>query len=171
MAFSGIFWRFGTLAPRFGTDFALRGVNKKQWAAAKAEPATKRGKIMINAQILPTAFYGIQNFLDNLNAEAAKGECTYTPKADYYETENGFALEVELPGVKKEDMDIQVEKNIITVKATRVRSKDEKFTFERSFRLADDIDTENIKVSLENGILKFDLSKKAQAAARKLTIG
>ena len=88
---------------------------------------------MINAQILPTAFYGIQNFLDNLNAEAAKGECTYTPKADYYETENGFALEVELPGVKKEDMDI--------------------------------------KVSLENGILKFDLSKKAQAAARKLTIG
>ena len=134
---------------------------------------------MINAQILPTAFYGIQNFLDNFNAEAAKGECTYTPKADYYETENGFALEVELPGVKKEDMDIQVEKNIITVKATRVRSKDEKFTFdkdekftfERSFRLADDIDTENIKVSLENGILKFDLSKKAQAAARKLTVG
>ena len=126
---------------------------------------------MINAQILPTAFYGIQNFLDNLNAEAAKGECTYTPKADYYETENGFALEVELPGVKKEDMNIQVEKNIITVKATRVRSKDEKFTFERSFRLADDIDTENIKVSLENGILRFDLTKKAQAAARKLTIG
>ncbi len=110
---------------------------------------------MINAQILPTAFYGIQNFLDNFNAEAAKGECTYT----------------ELPGVKKEDMDIQVEKNIITVKATRVRSKDEKFTFERSFRLAEDIDPENIKVSLENGILKFDLSKKAQAAARKLTIG
>ena len=67
----------------FGTAFAYRGVNKKQWAAAKAEPATKRGKIMINAQILPTAFYGIQNFLDNLNAEAAKGECTYTPKADY----------------------------------------------------------------------------------------
>jgi len=124
---------------------------------------------MINAQILPTAFYGIQNFLDNLNAEAAKGECTYTPKADYYETENGFALEVELPGVKKEDMDIQVEKNIITVKATRAR-KDEKYTYERSFRLADDIDTENIKVSLENGILRFELAKKAQAAARKLTI-
>ena len=124
---------------------------------------------MINAQILPTAFYGIQNFLDNFNAEAAKGECTYTPKADYYEVENGFALEVELPGVKKEDMDIQVEKNIITVKATRAR-KDEKYTYERSFRLADDIDTDNIKVSLENGILRFDLAKKAQAAARKLTI-
>ena len=126
---------------------------------------------MMNTQILPNAFYGIQNFIDSLNAANAKCEGTYTPKADYYETEGGFALEVELPGVKKEDMDIQVEKNIITVKATRVRSKDEKFTFERSFRLADDIDTENIKVSLENGILKFDLSKKAQAAARKLTIG
>ena len=167
---NGSFVLKGAPASRFGTKFAYRGVNKKQWVTQNG-PATKRGKIMINAQILPTAFYGIQNFLDNFNAEAAKGECTYTPKADYYETENGFALEVELPGVKKEDMDIQVEKNIITVKATRVRSKDEKFTFERSFRLADDIDTENIKVSLENGILKFDLSKKAQAAARKLTIG
>ena len=124
---------------------------------------------MINAQILPTAFYGIQNFLDNFNAEAAKGECTYTPKADYYEVDNGFMLEVELPGVKKEDLDIQVEKNIITVKATRNR-KESKFTYERSFRLADDIDTENIKVSLENGVLSFALSKKQTAAARKLTI-
>ena len=78
-------------------------------------------------------------------------------------------LEVELPGVKKEDLDVQVEKNIITVKATRAR-KESKFTYERSFRLADDIDTENIKVSLENGVLSFALAKKQQAAARKLTI-
>ena len=125
---------------------------------------------MINTQLFPTAFYGIQNFLDNLNnASNAQGECTYTPKADYYEVENGFMLEVELPGVKKEDLDIQIEKNIITVMATRTR-QDSKFTYERSFRLADDIDTEKIKVSLENGVLAFSLAKKQQAAARKLTI-
>ncbi|WP_298772496.1 Hsp20 family protein, partial [uncultured Fibrobacter sp.] len=63
----------------------------------------------------------------------------------------------------------QVEKNIITVKATRAR-KESKFTYERSFRLADDIDTENIKVTLENGVLSFALTKKQQAAARKLSI-
>lgn len=124
---------------------------------------------MINANVIPTAFYGIQNFLDSLNAANAQGECNYTPKADYYEVENGFMLEVELPGVKKEDIDIQVEKNIVTVKATRER-KDAKVTYERSFRLADDIDTENIKVSLENGVLAFALAKKQQAAARKLTV-
>ena len=120
-------------------------------------------------QFIPSTFYGIQNFLDNLNAANAQNECSYTPKADYYEVENGFMLEVEIPGVKKEDLDVQVEKNIITVKATRAR-KDGKFTYERSFRLADDIDTENIKVSLENGVLSFALSKKQAAAARKLTI-
>ena len=65
---------------------------------------------MMNTQIIPNAFYGIQNFIDSLNAANAKGECTYTPKADYYETEKGFALEVEIPGVKKEDLDVQVEK-------------------------------------------------------------
>lgn len=124
---------------------------------------------MINTQILPNTFFGIQNFLDSLNAANAKNECSFTPKADYYEVENGFMLEVELPGVKKENLDVQVEKNIITVKATRERNEG-KFTYERSFRLADDIDTENIKVSLENGILAFALSKKQQAAARKLTI-
>lgn len=124
---------------------------------------------MINANVIPTAFYGIQNFLDSLNAANAQGECNYTPKADYYEVENGFMLEVELPGVKKEDIDIQVEKNIVTVKATRER-KDAKVTYERSFRLAEDIDVDNIKVSLENGVLAFALVKKQQAAARKLTV-
>lgn len=124
---------------------------------------------MINANVIPTAFYGIQNFLDSLNAANAQGECNYTPKADYYEVENGFMLEVELPGVKKEDIDIQVEKNIVTVKATRER-KDTKVTYERNFRLADDIDVDNIKVTLENGVLAFALVKKQQASARKLTV-
>lgn len=124
---------------------------------------------MINTQFLPNTFYGIQNFIDSLNAVNAQNECCYTPKADYYETENGFMLEVEIPGVKKEDLDVQIEKNIVTVKATRAR-KESKFTYERSFRLADDIDTENIKVSLENGVLSFALTKKQQAAARKLSI-
>lgn len=124
---------------------------------------------MMNANVIPTAFYGIQNFLDSINAANAQGECNCTPKADYYEVENGFMLEVELPGVKKENVDIQVEKNIVTVKATRER-KDGKVTYERSFRLADDIDTENIQVALENGVLTFKLTKKQQAAARKITI-
>lgn len=124
---------------------------------------------MINAQILPTAFYGLQNFIDSLNVDSNKAESSFTPNAEYYEVENGFVLEVELPGVKKEDLDVQVEKNIITVKATRAR-KDEKITYERSFRLADDIDTDNIKAALENGILKFELAKRTQAAARKIDI-
>ena len=121
------------------------------------------------AQIIPSAFYGIQNIIDSLNASAFTGECSFTPKADYYEVDNGFMLEVELPGVKKEDLDVQVEKNILSVKATRMR-KEEKFTYERNFRLADDIDTGKIKVSLENGILAFSFTKREQATARKLAI-
>lgn len=125
---------------------------------------------MMNTQLIPSTFYGIQNFIDSLNSACnAQNECCYTPKADYYEVDDGFMLEVEIPGVKKEDLDIQIEKNIITVKATRNR-KESKFTYERSFRLADDIDTDNIKVSLENGVLSFSLVKKQQASARKLVI-
>lgn len=135
---------------------------------------------MMNTNVIPTAFYGLQNLIDSLNnlganeaadkAECVKREYTYSPKADFYEVENGFTLEVELPGVKKEDLDMQIEKNILTVKASRAR-KESKVNYERSFRLADDIDTENIQVSLENGILSFGLVKKQQAAARKLNLG
>ncbi|MCQ2107454.1 MAG: Hsp20/alpha crystallin family protein [Fibrobacter sp.] len=136
---------------------------------------------MINANVIPTAFYSLQNIIDSLNsvsnaatekadnAECVKREYTYCPKADYYEIENGFMLEVELPGVKKEALDVQVEKNILTVKASRER-KDNKVNYERSFRLAEDIDLENIQVALENGILAFTLTKKQQAGARKLNI-
>ena len=38
-------------------------------------------------QFIPNTFYGIQNFLDNLNACNAQNECSYTPKADYYEVD------------------------------------------------------------------------------------
>lgn len=135
---------------------------------------------MMNANVIPTAFYGLQNLIDSLNSlnsaneknenvQCVKREFTYSPKADYYEVENGFILEVELPGVKKEDLDIQIEKNILTVKASRSR-KDNKVNYERSFRLAEDIDTENIQVSLADGILNFALAKKQQAAARKLNV-
>ncbi|MCF0222505.1 MAG: Hsp20/alpha crystallin family protein [Fibrobacter sp.] len=135
---------------------------------------------MINANVIPTTFFGLQNLIDGLtgmnaacerneSAENVKRECTCSPKADCYEVENGFTLEVELPGVKKDDTDIQVEKNILTVKASRTR-KDTTVRYERSFRLAEDIDTDNIQVSLENGILSFSLAKKQQAAARKLSV-
>ena len=50
-------------------------------------PTTKEVKIM--TQFIPSTFYGIQNFLDNLNACNAQNECSYTPKADY---QNGYGL-------------------------------------------------------------------------------
>ena len=128
---------------------------------------------MINANVLPTCF-NLQNILDSVNtacnaSSCNKGETAYMPKAEYYEVETGFVLEVELPGVKKENLDLNVEKNMLSVKATRER-KDEKFTYERKFRLADDIDTDNIKVAYENGVLSFNFTKKQQAFARKLEV-
>lgn len=132
----------------------------------------------MNANAIPTAFFGLQDLFNSLSnmgsnnkneTECLKREYTYSPKAEFYEVENGFTLEVELPGVKKEALDIQVEKNILTVKASRTR-RDNTVNYERSFRLADEIDADNIQVSLADGILTFNLVKKQQAAARKLNV-
>ena len=138
----------------------------------------------MNASVIPAAILDARNFLDRMNwfgaavaekeeneenSESAKREFTCCPKADSYTTESGFTLEVELPGVKKENLDVQLEKNILTVKATRER-ENEKKNYERNFRLAEDIDTENIQLTLENGILAFAFVKKQQAAPRKLNV-
>ena len=92
-----------------------------------------------------------------------------------------FRIEVDLPGVKKEDIELQVEENILTVKAVRKIKNEVKredyYLMEssfglisRSFVLPDGIDRESINAKYENGRLVITLEKEASRKAKKLTI-
>ncbi|MBQ8235275.1 MAG: Hsp20/alpha crystallin family protein [Clostridia bacterium] len=94
-----------------------------------------------------------------------------------------FLIEAELPGFKKEEIDISLEKDVLTVRAQRKEEKEEKDasgyvrkerhygSYSKSFDLSG-IDSEQISASLENGILTLKLPKKEKEVptARKIAL-
>ena len=95
-------------------------------------------------------------------------------KTDITETEKSYILEAELPGFKKEDINIDIDNNYLTISAERKSENEEKDkngnvirrersygTFSRSFDISG-IQSENIEAAYENGILKLELPKKEE---------
>jgi len=94
----------------------------------------------------------------------------FVPTVNTREDDDAYHIEVDLPGVKKEDVDVSVDKNILTIKGKReVRSEvseDDYYrvesrygTFARSFTLPEKVDVENIKAHTEDGVLEITIPK------------
>ena len=91
------------------------------------------------------------------------------------ETENSFLVELMAPGMKKEDFNIELDNDLLTisteVKAEKTEGEDGKFTrkefsfssFKRSFTLPETVKDDEINASYESGILKITLPKKEEA--------
>lgn len=106
------------------------------------------------------------------NAERTRG---YSPAVNIAEDENGFTLDIAAPGLKKEDFDIKVEHEMLTISAEVKTENEDKtpnytrkefgFTsFKRSFRITEDqINQEEITARYENGVLSIALPKKEEA--------
>ncbi len=94
------------------------------------------------------------------------------PAVNIVEHENRFELALSVPGMRKEDFNVELDKDVLTVSA-EVGSKDnegmytlKEFTlasFKRSFTLPNMVDAEKIKANYENGILSLVLPKKEEA--------
>ena len=121
---------------------------------------------------------------------------SYFPEAAYWEDEDKFSMPVEitdkgkdyevraeLPGVKKEDLDIDIDKNYMTINAKKVEENkvDEKSykksefrygEFSRTIYFPEDINVDKTEAKLEHGILKIDAPKKytENESKKKLTV-
>lgn len=109
------------------------------------------------------------------------------PAVNIKENDNDFVVELAAPGLKKEDFNIEVDKNILTISSEQksentIEENDGKYTrrefsfqsFKRSFTLPEIIDDNQIKANYENGVLKVELPKKEEAlpkAKRLIEIG
>ncbi len=124
----------------------------------------------------PLSFNSILNEVFNDNFNFGIDEKHSTPMVNIKETKDGYHLEVAAPGLSKENFDITMDKNLLTISAekqTEQKQEGEKFTrkefnfssFKRSFTLPETIDASNIKAAYENGILKVELLKKAEVKA------
>ena len=105
----------------------------------------------------------------------------WAPSVDIYEDTNRLILEAELPGMSREDFDISVENNVITLKGERKFEKKTEGdnyhrversygTFTRSFTLPQTVTAEGATADFENGVLRVALPKREETKARKIEI-
>jgi len=103
-------------------------------------------------------------------------------KLDVHEDDAAYTVKAEIPGVRKEDIDVRIDGNQVTLSAEVKKEKEEKkgdrvlrserqygFT-SRSFTLASDVDDAAAKAKYENGILELTLPKKAKTTSKKLDV-
>lgn len=104
---------------------------------------------------------------------------TWAPACEITETEQAYELKAELPGVKKDDVKIDLEENRVSLTAEkREEKKDDKKhfsevtygTYSRTFSLPQAIDTERSVASFEHGVLKISMSKAKPTAAKSRSI-
>jgi HSP20 family protein len=103
-------------------------------------------------------------------------------KVDLTEDDNAYKVRAEIPGVKKEDVKVQVEGNRITISCETKQEKEEKEgervicrelhqgSSYRSFTLGTDVDETKAEAKYENGVLELTLPKKEGTSARRIEV-
>ena len=103
------------------------------------------------------------------------------PVTDISETPESLTLRLEVPGLTRDQIKITVENNTLSVRGEKVQetsSEDESFhrtersfgAFERSFALPPYADTDQVKASLNDGVLAISLPRREEAKAREISI-
>jgi HSP20 family protein len=124
----------------------------------------------------------MRDFLrDPFGAMVASSE--FVPQMEVRETKDAFVFKADLPGIRKEDIDIDVHGSRLQISGKRNDEHEERDgdrvyayecsygTFTRAFTLPETADTEHIKCDLDNGVLQIVVPKKAGAQPRKIQIG
>jgi HSP20 family protein len=99
---------------------------------------------------------------------------TFRPAVDIAETEAGYTIYADVPGANKDNVDVTFENGVVTLKATAAASSEQnqdglihrefrRASYERSFRIGDDVDAEAIGAEIANGVLTVSLPRKASA--------
>lgn len=110
-----------------------------------------------------------------------RGPQMWTPSSDVIETEDQIKICLDLPGMKKENLDIQLtESNTLVVRGERKYEEQDKSkyhrlerfygNFTRSFVLPTSVDAEKINANFKDGVLEIILPKVETAKSRKITV-
>ena len=105
----------------------------------------------------------------------------WVPAVDVQETDKAFLFTAELPGLGKDDVEITLEENLLTLSGEReLTEKEEGDTFHRieraygkfsrSFSLPSQVDSSKVEASFDNGLLTVAVPKSEQAQPRKIAI-
>ena len=105
----------------------------------------------------------------------------WVPALDVHETDDEYAVTVELPGARKEDITVEFNEGVLTVRGEKKSEREEKDekrrfverrygTFSRSFSLPPDADGDRIEASFKDGVLTLTIPKTEAAKPRTVSI-
>ena len=135
----------------------------------------------------PLAGFGIQEALRDVLATWPFGErealsiADWTPSCNVCETAEEYRIEAELPGVKQEDAEVNVEDRVLTLRGERREEKEQKGkkyhrvessygSFMRSFTLPDDADEDKVAAEFKDGLLSVRIPRTAPKESKARTI-
>jgi HSP20 family molecular chaperone IbpA len=105
---------------------------------------------------------------------------TFSPRVDIYESNDNVVLLAEMPGVSETGIEITLEKNDLTIRGEFQHIELEGYraahieyptgNFERTFKLSDEVDRDNIEATIKNGLLTLVLPKAEIAKAKKIAV-
>lgn len=104
----------------------------------------------------------------------------YSPYADIVETANAIVVTMDMPGVKRSDVDISLDKNVLSIIGSIDSNKYEGLdpvyseynvgNFSRRFTLSTKIDSDKIAAQMADGVLSLTLPKASEAVARRIEV-
>ena len=121
----------------------------------------------------------MQDLLENLNGGSSS--VVWAPPMNVREDAESVVIEVELPGVKPDDVDIRVENGLLTIsgeKRTESESRDQNWhvverrhgRFERGLTLSRAVDVDSIRADFSDGVLRITLPKPEEAKPRRIQV-
>lgn len=141
---------------------------------------------MKRSNVFPWAGFGeLEQQLERLiNPTTAPGQtqnANWMPPVDIHESEDAYTLVADLPGMKKEDISVNIVEDRVTLKGSRKREErhEEKGyrryeraegTFERSFRINGGVDAAKVEATFENGVLTVKLPKPEETKPRQIEV-
>jgi HSP20 family protein len=124
----------------------------------------------------------IHNFFDEFPNIGLDLNFSLKLRSDYYFDADNVYIDIEIPGVKKEDIKLSLKENLLTVagekkdlqkdnKKTNIYKNERVFGgFSRSFQLPEGLNTESIEAAYEEGILKIKIAKSVKNSAQEKEI-
>jgi HSP20 family molecular chaperone IbpA len=120
------------------------------------------------------------NGQDGSGIETTRGTRVYSPATDICETETGVVIAVDMPGVGPDDVDIQLEKRVLTIRGRGRQVRPDGYRaiyaeygegdYERVFSLSGEIDEEGIKAAVRHGVLMLELPKVEPARPKRIAV-
>ena len=113
------------------------------------------------------------------NGERAQHEQFVAPVSSLLEDHDGYTLQVEMPGVNKEGLEMWVENNELTIigrrslptiEGTLLHRESRRENFRRAFELDPSIDASKINATIDQGVVTLTLPKAEQVKPRKITV-